>query len=116
MMLTAIRAVLDEEVVGLAERYRAPFVLASMEGLSPAEAGAELGLSEAAVLRRLARARSLLAERLARRGVALSAALCALALGERTRATPVPRELSDMTLRLVKQLATEGRTERRSAE
>jgi RNA polymerase sigma factor (sigma-70 family) len=70
-MVTAV----DEEVLGLPPRYRAPIVACYMEGKTRDEAAASLEWSVATLGRRLARGRDLLGARLARRGVALSAAL-----------------------------------------
>jgi RNA polymerase sigma-70 factor (ECF subfamily) len=58
------RQMMDETVSELPEALRIVFVLRDIEGLSTAETGAVLGLSEAAVKTRLHRARLKLRERL----------------------------------------------------
>jgi RNA polymerase sigma factor (sigma-70 family) len=78
-------AFLDEEVQLLPVAYRLPVILCALEGKTQEEAARELGWTEGSVKGRLERGRKRLHERLARRGLALSAAL---ALVEAARGAP----------------------------
>jgi RNA polymerase sigma factor (sigma-70 family) len=75
------RAVLDEELARLPERWRLPLVLCYLEGRTQDEAAAQLAWPKNTFRRRLDEARAALANRLARRGV-LPAALAAVLLSE----------------------------------
>jgi RNA polymerase sigma factor (sigma-70 family) len=77
-----VQAVLDEELERLPERLRAPLTLCYLDSRTRDEAAGQLGLSVACLHGRLERGRKALCERLARRGVTLSAALLATAMGE----------------------------------
>jgi RNA polymerase sigma factor (sigma-70 family) len=92
-----LRAILDEELERLPERLRAPLVLCYLEGRTQDEAADQLGWSKSTCRRNLERGRELLGSRLARRGVALSAALFAPFLSEQAAAT-VPAALTQATL------------------
>jgi RNA polymerase sigma factor (sigma-70 family) len=76
-----LRAVIDQELSGLPDAYRAAVVACDLEGHTRAEAAGRLGWSEGTVASRLARGRALLADRLARRGVVVPAAGLVAALG-----------------------------------
>jgi len=75
-----LEPLLDQELLALPDRYRAPLVLCDLEGLTRKEAARRLGCAEGTVASRLARGRGLLGRRLRRHLPALSAAAVAAAL------------------------------------
>src|SRR5581483_12250463 len=75
-----VRALVDEEVARLPEKYRSALILCCLEGVSQAEAAQRLGIKEGTLASRPSRARERLGQRLARRGVDLAAVLAAMAL------------------------------------
>jgi RNA polymerase sigma factor (sigma-70 family) len=99
-----LQAVLSEEVNRLADKYRTPFVLCCLEGLSKGEAARKLGWKEGTVSGRLAEARKRLQQRLSRRGLTLAAALCAGAWGAAATAA-VPKSLMRSTVQAALGLA-----------
>ncbi len=94
-----VRAAIDEEVNRLPERYRVPFALCYLEGLTNEEAARRLACPKGTILSRLARARERLRESLARRGLAAPAALLGVALMERPASALSPA-LVEATARL----------------
>jgi cobalt-zinc-cadmium efflux system membrane fusion protein len=68
-----LRAVLDEEIDRLPEKYRVPVVLCYLEGKTTEEAGRLLGCPRGTICSRLSWARQRLGSRLSRRGVTLTA-------------------------------------------
>jgi RNA polymerase sigma factor (sigma-70 family) len=84
-----LRPVLDEELSRLPDRYRAAIVACDLEGKSRQDAAAGLAINEGTLSSRLSRGREMLAARLTRRGVALSAGAVA-ALVTTNAATTAP--------------------------
>ncbi|WP_165064144.1 RNA polymerase sigma factor [Paludisphaera rhizosphaerae] len=74
----ALKAVVDEEVERLPWKYRVPVALCYLEGLTHEEAARRLEWPIGSVKGRLARAKTLLGSRLARRGVTAGVAAAAV--------------------------------------
>jgi RNA polymerase sigma factor (sigma-70 family) len=81
-------AALDEELQRLPETWRAAVVLCLLQGRTQDEAARQLGWPRGTLKGRLERGRALLHRRLARRGLALSAALVVAGVAQRAAAAP----------------------------
>jgi RNA polymerase sigma factor (sigma-70 family) len=94
-----LRAVLDEEMVALPDKYRAPLVLCYLEGLTNEAAAERLGWPPGSMSYRLARGRELLRKRLVRRGIWLALwPVFWQTLSESASAGTVPPTLVDSTV------------------
>jgi RNA polymerase sigma factor (sigma-70 family) len=100
-----LRPKLDAAIAGLPEKYRTPFVLHHLEGLTVAEVAHRLGCPQGTTSARLARAKEQLRARLARQG--LGGCLAALATAWPPSGTPaaVPAPLTTVTVQAAIRLA-----------
>jgi RNA polymerase sigma factor (sigma-70 family) len=94
-----IRQALDEELVALPEKYRAPLVMCYLQGLTNEEAARRLGWPTGSMSYRLARGRELLRDRLHRRGVCFWSLPLAIGVCTRATAREVPEPLVNKTVR-----------------
>ncbi len=99
-----LASILDRELCRLPDKYRVAIVLCDLEGKSRQAAARELGIPEGTVASRLARARDLLAKRLTRRGVTLSASGLAATLTVKASAC-VPDAVISTTIKAATLLA-----------
>jgi RNA polymerase sigma factor (sigma-70 family) len=82
--------ILDEELARLPDNYRLPIILCDLEGQSRKAAARQLRWPEGTVACRLTRGRQLLAQRLTKRGVSLTASALATLLATQAAAASSP--------------------------
>jgi RNA polymerase sigma factor (sigma-70 family) len=100
------QAILYEELARLPEKYRAPLLLCSLQGLSRDEAAQQLGLGPGTLKTYLEQGRNRLRLRLVARGLTASAALVAPVLGEQTASAAIPAGLEALTVEAACQAVT----------
>ncbi len=100
-----LRFVLDEELSRLPDKYRGVIIVCDLQGKTRKEAALQLGCPEGTVAGRLARARTMLAKRLSRRGVALSGGALAAVLSQQAVSAGVPNSVVESTIKAATMLA-----------
>jgi RNA polymerase sigma factor (sigma-70 family) len=100
-----LQPVLDQELSRLSDKYRSAIVLCDLEGKTRKEAARQLGVPEGTLAARLARGRKMLALRLARHGLAVSAGSLTAALAQDTASASVPFVIVSATIKAASLLA-----------
>jgi RNA polymerase sigma factor (sigma-70 family) len=94
-----LRALLDEELSRLPEKYREPLIRCALQGQSHEQAAQDLGCPTGSMSWRLAKGQELLRARLVRRGLTLPAGLFAALLTANASPAAVPRLVQEHALR-----------------
>jgi RNA polymerase sigma factor (sigma-70 family) len=94
-----LQPLLDQELSRLPDKYRIAIVLCELEGETRKEAARRLGVPEGTLAARLARGRKMLAGRLARHGLAVSAGSLAAVLAQNMASASAPAAVVRSTIR-----------------
>jgi RNA polymerase sigma-70 factor (ECF subfamily) len=94
-----LRALLDLELRRLPGKYRVPVILCDLEGQTRKKAAQLLGCPEGSLSSRLARARAMLAKRLVRHGLAVSAGSLTAVLAQRGASASVSSLVVSSTIK-----------------
>jgi RNA polymerase sigma factor (sigma-70 family) len=100
-----LRFLIDQELQCLPEKWRSPLILCYLEGKTQDEAARQLNWSKNTFRRRLTEAREALGRRLVRRGVGLSAALCAPLLSDCVAMAAISPSLVASTVKAAARIA-----------
>jgi RNA polymerase sigma factor (sigma-70 family) len=93
-----LQPLLDQELSRLPARYRSAIVLCDLEGKTRKEAATQFGVPEGTLSGWLTRGRAMLARRLARHGLAVTAGALAAVLAPSARAAGVPASAVSNTI------------------
>jgi peroxiredoxin len=96
-----LHLLLDQQLSGLPDRYRAVIVLCDLEGKTRQEVAGQLGVPEGTVAGWLARGRTMLAKRLRRQGLVISGSALAAVLAQKTASASVPTSVVSSTIKAV---------------
>jgi RNA polymerase sigma factor (sigma-70 family) len=94
-----LQPLLDQELSGLPDMYRAAIVLCDLEGKTRKEAARQFGVPEGTLAARLARGRVMLAKGLARHGLAVSGGSLAVVLAQNAALAGVPASMMSSTIK-----------------
>jgi len=100
-----LQSLLDQELSRLPQKYRVPIILCHLEGKSIKDAARQLNWPQGTLAGRLARAREMLAKRLARHGQAILGGALAAALLQNVSSASVPSALVSATVKAASTLA-----------
>lgn len=103
-----LQPLLDQELSRLPDKYRMPVILCDLEGKTYLEAAQQIGCPAGTLAARLSRARTMLAKRLTRHGLAISSGTLAVLMSERATSASVPILVVTSTIKAAS-LLTVGR-------